>query len=95
MDESFASIYVIDLPQRPRQTVTNSVVVATKQRSTLEDFVRNAAGLQDSLLIKVRDYALLQGRVRVWSGTGLVFTDDRAPVESVVDQMILNYVQGR
>jgi hypothetical protein len=37
----------------------------------------------------------LQGRVRVWSGTGLVFTDDRAPVETVVDQMILNYVQGR
>lgn len=95
MGESFASIYVIDLPQRPRQTVTNSVVVATKQRSTLDDFVRNAAGLQDGLLIKVRDYASLQGRVRVWSGTGLVFTDDRAPVETVVDQMILNYVQGR
>jgi hypothetical protein len=90
MRRVFPSVYVIDLPGH---TVTNSIVVATVRESSLADLDRNTARLEHPVLRHVVAY--VQGHTRLWSGEGIVFTDDRAPVEHVVDQMILNYVQAR
>ncbi len=92
MQTVFPSVYVIDLPG---YTVLNSIVVATVQPSSMADFQRNTAGLQVPALAEVASYVTNQGHARLWAGQGLVFTDDKAPIEHVVDQMILNYVQGR
>lgn len=90
MQRVFPSVFVIDLPG---YGVTNSIVVATMRPSSLADFAHNAARLEHPVLRHVIAY--VQDHARVWSGEGIVFTDDRAPVEHVVDQMILNYVQAR
>lgn len=92
MDSVFPDIYVIHLPGG---TVRNSLIVATVQPSTMDDFRRNVAGLQDPVLRQLSAYALQQAGAQAWEGEGPVFTDDWAPVEYVVDQMILKYVQGR
>ena len=90
MKSVFPSVFVIDLPG---EQVVNSIVVATVQPSTLEGFRQNAAGLQHPVLQRVFSY--ISDETRVWDGQGILFTDDRAPVEHVVDQMILNYVQAQ
>jgi spermidine synthase len=92
MGSVFPNVYMIDLPNR---RVTNTIVVATKQESTLDDFIANTTSLEQPALRHLVDYALNQADTHAWTGEALVFTDDRAPVEYMVDQMILNYVQGR
>ncbi|MBN1483301.1 MAG: fused MFS/spermidine synthase [Chloroflexia bacterium] len=91
MRSVFASVYTIDLPAR---RVTNTIIVATKRPGTLDDFLRNAAQLEHPLLRQLVGYTIQRAELQAWAGEGLVFTDDRAPVEYMVDQMILNYVQG-
>ena len=49
--------------------------------------------MSNPLLREVAESAIVGG-IREFSGTGLVFTDDRAPVEYVTDQMILGYALG-
>lgn len=88
----FPTVYVIDLPG---VRVVNTIVVATMQPSTMDDFQSNVAALEHPTLRTVVDYVNARCDPRVWEGEGMVFTDDRAPIEQVVDQMILNYVQGR
>jgi spermidine synthase len=88
----FPSVYVIDLPG---VRVVNTIVVATMQPSTMADFLANVAALEHPTLRIVVDHILARCNPRAWVGEGMIFTDDRAPIEQVVDQMILNYVQGR
>jgi len=92
MNAVFPSVYLIDLPG---VRVVNTIVVATVQPSTMDDFLSNIAVLDHPTLRVVADYVTGQCNPRAWEGAGMVFTDDRAPIELVVDQMILNYVQGR
>ncbi len=92
MRSVFPDVYILSLPGL---TVRNSLVVATAQPSTMADFERNTAGLQSPVLQQVVGYITHQGRVSAWSGQATVFTDDRAPVEFLMDQMILSYVQGQ
>jgi hypothetical protein len=85
-------VYVIDLPG---VRVVNTIVVATMQPSTMDDFQANVAMLEHPTLRTVVEHVNTRCDPRVWEGEGMIFTDDRAPIEQVVDQMILNYVQGR
>jgi hypothetical protein len=63
------------------------------------NFRTNAAGVTQPLLRQVFDATLQHGamrEVRPAAETGQqVFTDDRAPVEEVVDQVILSYAAGQ
>ncbi len=92
MRSVFPNVYVIHLPGI---TVRNTIVVATMQPSTLDDFVTNTANLRHPALQRVRTYVGEQCDLYAWAGQDSIFTDDLAPIEHVVDQMILNYVQGR
>ncbi|MBI4759424.1 MAG: spermine synthase, partial [Chloroflexi bacterium] len=85
----FPSVFVIDVP-----TGWNSMVVGTNQATNLENFQANLVNLLDPNLRSVAESALAQG-IRPVTASGLVFTDDRAPVEQVIDQIILGYVSGR
>ena len=85
----FPNVYVIDVP-----TMANSMVIATKQPSQIGNFAENAANITDPILKQVFDASLQKGNIREVQPNpkGYVFTDDKAPVEEVIDQIILGVV---
>lgn len=88
----FPNVYVIDVPSYG-SSLGNSLVVATKQPTHLDNFYANAVLLRHPQLQRVADRALNSG-VRVLVPGDMVFTDDRAPVEQVIHQLILRYMLG-
>ena len=89
MKAVFPNVYVIDLPS-PQ---INSIVVGTNQPTRLANFAANAATLANPTLRQVAATGLSQGRVREVPSGGTVFTDDWAPVEKVIDEIILGYAR--
>ncbi|HLY65991.1 MAG TPA: fused MFS/spermidine synthase, partial [Chloroflexota bacterium] len=89
MKAVFPNVFVIDLPS-PQ---INSIVVGTNQPAQLAYFAANAAGLTNPVLRQVTSTALTQGRVREVTSAPVVFTDDWAPVEKVIDEIILGYAR--
>jgi len=88
MKQVFPSVYTIDIPYQAGWTVVNTLIVGTKQPTTVANFAENAARMTNPLLRQIADASI----VHEYTTTGgLVFTDDRAPVEYVTDQMILGY----
>ena len=85
----YPNVYIIDVP-----TLANSMVVGTKSPTSIENFAENAARVTDPTLKQVFAAALERGNIREVKPNPdvVVFTDDRAPVEEVIDQMILGVV---
>jgi spermidine synthase len=94
MKQVFAHVYIIDIPYQKGWTVVNNLVVGANEGSSIADFVENTGQMSNPLLRDVAESAIVGG-IREFSGSGLVFTDDRAPVEYVTDQMILGYALGQ
>lgn len=93
MTNAFPSVYVIDVPAPPGVPIQNSLVVGTKSPGTLRQAQARLGALQNPLLREVAARALPQ-IVQVQPTSGLIFTDDRAPVEQLVDQMIVDYLRA-
>jgi spermidine synthase len=91
MLQVFPNVYVIDVP-----TLANSMVVGTKSPTSIENFAENAARATDPVLKQVFAAAVERGNMREVKPNPdvVVFTDDRAPVEEVINQMILGVVGG-
>jgi spermidine synthase len=89
MRSVYPNVYIIDV-----KGTFNTIVVATPQPTSIENFRENIVGLQNPLLRQVAENALQTGDIREWNQTGTVFTDDWAPVERVIDQLIIDYVVG-
>ena len=86
MKDVFPTVFLVDT-----ERYANTMVIGTKQPSTIETLERSvAAQPADSLLHTVGTKALRTGNVREQTEVTTVFTDDHAPVERVVDQMIIN-----
>jgi spermidine synthase len=85
----FPNVYVIDVP-----TMANSMVIGTKQPTEIGNFAENAAGISDPTLQQVFKASLEKGNIREVKPVAgaITFTDDKAPVEEVIDQMILGAV---
>jgi predicted membrane-bound spermidine synthase len=92
MNSVFPSVYVLDVPDYG-SPLGNSLIIATKQPTRLENFEHNVAQLEHPLLQRVAARALNSG-VRDFESTGVVFTDDKAPVEQVIHQLIVRYMVG-
>ena len=92
----FPNVYVLDVPSYG-SSLGNSLVIATKQPTRIENFVTNVTQLRHVLLRTVANRAL-SAEARVWElrpgDTSLVFTDDKAPVEQVIHRLILRYLTG-
>ena len=87
---------MVDEPGPPG-TLANSLVVATKQPTTLATFQDNVAALSDRLPADFRAFvqqAATQARVAAPPAAAPIFTDDRAQVEQVVHGLILDYLAG-
>ncbi|MEX2314679.1 MAG: fused MFS/spermidine synthase [Thermomicrobiales bacterium] len=82
----FNNVYIIDVDR-----FTNSIVVGTNQPTEVDNFAANLANAPEGGLIHdVMELALATGNIREYDGDAQVFTDDLAPVELVVDQIILS-----
>ena len=87
----FPNVYTVDLAT-PGSDLINVLVVATKQPTSLDNLARNTELMTNPLLRQVADSAVL--RAAEFTTPGLVFTDDKAPVEQVVHGLILSFVTG-
>ncbi len=88
----FPSVHVVDVP-----SAFNSIVYATVEPSSSENLVRNLELLQGRddvhpLLIDVLRRAA--ENLQPTPETEIVFTDDKAPVEQLVNSIVLRYVLG-
>jgi predicted membrane-bound spermidine synthase len=92
MKAVFPHVYVIDVPSYG-SSLGNSLVIATKQSTRIDNFATNTAQLHHPLLRLVAERALGS---RIWEleRTDIVFTDDKAPVEQVIHGLILKYILG-
>jgi predicted membrane-bound spermidine synthase len=77
----------------------NTMVVATNQPTDIATFKQNIQQYVSNDLIKqVGLRALKDGNIREWTGKSStdseppVFTDDWAPIERIIDQVIIDYV---
>jgi spermidine synthase len=86
----FPSVHAMDVPSS-----FNTILVATVQPTTDENLAENLALLPpeaDALLRDALAYGVAQ-RVPVQT-SDTIFTDDRAPVETLVDSLVVNFLLG-
>ena len=86
----FSHVYIIDT-----ERFTNSIIIGTNAPSSLDNFRTNAAALTNPLLQSVAQASLTYGNMREERITNIYFTDDRAPVEQLIDQIIFDAVQNK
>jgi predicted membrane-bound spermidine synthase len=92
----FPTVYAIDEPGPPA-TLANTLVIAVQQPVDVTDVRTTLEDLPVSLLSELRTFAAdAAAAVRevAQQPEAPVFTDDRAPVERVVHQIILDYLIG-
>jgi len=86
MASAYTNVFVVDV-----ERYSNSMVIGTNAPASVEAFAANVDQLPaDSIIRTVGGRALTTGHIRQVHPGGRVFTDDRAPVESVVDQIIID-----
>lgn len=87
MRQVFPSVYLIDHPNN-----ANTLIIATNQPTQLEQIRANLTRLDDPNLrvVAAQSFATL----RVATQTEPIFTDDHAPVENLINQIILRYALG-
>jgi spermidine synthase len=93
MQAVFPSVYVVDAPDGD-STLGNSLVVATKRRTTLQDMQANLPAFQSGILAPVAAQTAASARVATPPPSTPIFTDDRAPVEQVVHALVFRYMLG-
>ncbi len=90
MKDVFPSVYLIDV-----ERYSNTMVVATRQPTDIGTFASAVAQQpEDSILREVGEAAIVSGDIREVTDVDTVFTDDHAPVEWVVDQIIIDEATG-
>ena len=92
--EVFPSVFVVDEPGPPN-TLGNSLVVATRQPTTLAAFRARAAALPDDLPAEFSTFAqgsVAHARVPDPAPTTPIFTDDRSQVEQVVHGILWDFL---
>ncbi len=87
MRQVYPSVYVIEVPGS-----FNAIVVATAQPTTARNLADNLPLLADARLRVVAERAL--ANLRDVAPTGIVFTDDHAPVEQLTHDLALRYILG-
>lgn len=84
----FPSVYTFNVPN-----TFNTEIMATKEPTSIATFQKNLAGFPpEGTLGQVANEVLPVVKEAHPDG-GLVFTDDRSPIEQITDQLLLNYIQ--
>ncbi len=85
LGQVFPSVHVVDLPG-----TFNALIIATVQPTSPENLAANLDGLQHPFLREVAGEAL--ANLRTVPPDGPIFTDDRAPVESLTNAIVIRYL---
>jgi spermidine synthase len=90
MKTVFPNVYLINV-----DGYFNTIIVGTNSPTDINNFRENITQYVSNDLIKtVGTTALQKGDIREWTIAQAFFTDDLAPVEQVIDTIILDYVLG-
>lgn len=88
MSQVFPSVHALDVPYS-----FNTILIATKQPSRPDNLARNFALLPADAHSALREtLALAANSFSEIKPSDTVFTDDRAPVETLVDSLVLNFL---
>jgi spermidine synthase len=90
MHSVYPNVYIIDTAR-----FTNSMVIGTNAPTSLANFMLNTASLTNPLLQSVARDSIAYGNIREEHSRTVYFTDDRAPVEQLIDQIILGAVENQ
>ncbi len=93
MGRVFPSVYIMDEPSG-ESGLGNTLVVATRQPSTLADFRANLEAFDHPLLVEVAQRAAGQAMVAAPPAGTPIFTDDRAPIEQVIHALVFRHMLG-
>ncbi|HLI08632.1 MAG TPA: fused MFS/spermidine synthase [Ktedonobacteraceae bacterium] len=85
----FPDVYIIDTGY-----YENSLVIGTNQPTSMINFWANSRELTNHLLATVATYSIRLGHIREEQTAHVYYTDDRAPVEQLIDEMIFDAVQN-
>src|SRR5712691_7465126 len=85
----YTNVFVID-----DKSFNNTLVYGTTEKTTLDDIRHNLAQVSAPLASDAAQEALLPGRLLPSPYNGQVYTDDLAPVEQLIDEIIFSYVTG-
>jgi spermidine synthase len=88
MRSVFPSVYILDVPG-----TINSIVIASMDRVTRADVRRNVSRTT-GLSRDIGAGTLSETHLRSGGNGGVLFTDDLAPVEQLIDQIVLDYVRS-
>ena len=86
----YTNVYLVDVP-----AFSNTLVYGTTEPVTLADVQHNLGLISEPFASDVASNVLTEGRLRVSPYHGQVFTDDLAPVERLIDEIIFGYVTGQ
>lgn len=90
MHSVFPNIYLIDTAR-----FTNTMIIGTNAHTSLSNFQNNVDSLSNPLLVQIATNSIQFGKMREEQGRTVYFTDDRAPVEQLIDEIILGAVQDQ
>lgn len=90
MAASYRDVFLVDVP-----AYTNTMVYGTTEKTSLEDVRSNLGRGNGALFDEVAASAVGEGNLRRSTYAGQVFTDDLAPVERIIDEIILGFIAGR
>lgn len=82
----FPSVFTIDTA-----SYSNTLVYASKRPMTLDQFYANAMRASDPNVRQVLQWAAQTGHIQQFQANRQAFTDDLAPIEQVIDQIIVRY----
>jgi spermidine synthase len=88
----FPSVYTVDIPGS-----LNTMIFATKQRTQPEDFAANLIALSQDPNVHPLLIATMQttfGNLNPGYEVTTVFTDDHAPIEWIVNDMVVRFILG-
>ncbi|HEV2028640.1 MAG TPA: fused MFS/spermidine synthase [Candidatus Dormibacteraeota bacterium] len=86
----YPSVFLVDVPE-----FANTLVYGATEPTTIADVEHNLGLISEPLARTVADSAANEGGLRVSPYHGQVFTDDLAPVERLIDEIIFSYATGR
>jgi spermidine synthase len=86
----YPSVFLVDVP-----AFNNTLVYGTTSPVTVADVEHNLGLINEPVAQSVAQSVINEGRLRVSPYHSQVFTDDLAPVERLIDEIIFGYVTGR
>jgi spermidine synthase len=88
MSQEFADVYTFNVPG-----TFNTEIMATVQPTSISEFQHNLAQAAPGSVMAQVASEVVPVVTRAHPDGGLAFTDDRAPIEEITDQLLLDYIQ--